>query len=164
MSRVKRKPVFGVSDTNQAVQPQKMDRGLKIWRDLTFYVAKTKALISCRVICFAPSCSIMKNKQVFSWRGSVVVAAKWTETILDVGLKGVKILMTLLEHNWDTYDLQYMVSLACLRLSCDLYRGENGWWLPVTIVFFFTVRTSLLGEKIQYAQSIQISCYSIYLI
>ena len=28
----------------------------------------------------------------------------------------------------------------------------------------FTIRTSLLGEKIQYAQPIQIFCYSIYLI
>ena len=29
MSLVVRKPVFGVSDTNQALQPQKMARGLK---------------------------------------------------------------------------------------------------------------------------------------
>ena len=41
------------SDTNRAVQPQKMARGLKLWiqdvvkRDCTIYVAKTKVLISC---------------------------------------------------------------------------------------------------------------------
>ena len=27
---------------------------------------------------------------------------------------------------------------------------------------FFTIRTNLLGEKIQYVQTIQISCYSMY--
>ena len=36
-------------DTNQAVQPQKMVRGLKFQRDCTFFVAKAKALISCTV-------------------------------------------------------------------------------------------------------------------
>ena len=48
-----RKPVFVVfdlrSDTNQAVQLQKMDRGLKFWIwkvEGLYYVAKTKALIS----------------------------------------------------------------------------------------------------------------------
>ena len=47
-----RKPVFMVwtrSDTNRAVQPQKMARGLEFQkqRDCTVYVAKTKALFSC---------------------------------------------------------------------------------------------------------------------
>ena len=39
------------SDTNPAVQPQKMARGLKFWkwRDCTIYVVKTKAQISCAV-------------------------------------------------------------------------------------------------------------------
>ena len=53
MSRVMRKPTFLIltrSDTNPAVQSQKMARGLKFgcgkWRDCTIYVAKTKALIS----------------------------------------------------------------------------------------------------------------------
>ena len=44
-----RKPTFWFptwSDTNQAVQLQKMARGLKFWMDHTIYVAKTKALIS----------------------------------------------------------------------------------------------------------------------
>ena len=43
-----RKPVFQVSDINQAVQPQKMARGLKFrkQRDCTIYEVKTKALIS----------------------------------------------------------------------------------------------------------------------
>ena len=43
-----------MSDTNQAVKPQKMDRGLKFrnfgfrkGRDCTIYTVKTKALISC---------------------------------------------------------------------------------------------------------------------
>ena len=56
MSRVARKPVFGVSDqvlTNWAVQPQKMAGyfGFRKERDCTIYVAKTnlKALISCVV-------------------------------------------------------------------------------------------------------------------
>ena len=31
MSLVVRNPIFGVSDTNRAVQPQKMARGLKFW-------------------------------------------------------------------------------------------------------------------------------------
>ena len=31
MSRIKRKPVFGVSDTNGVVQQQKMAKGLKLW-------------------------------------------------------------------------------------------------------------------------------------
>ena len=31
MSRVVRQPVIGVSDTNRALQPQKMVRGLKSW-------------------------------------------------------------------------------------------------------------------------------------
>ena len=45
LSLVVRKPVLGVStrsDTNQAIQLQKMARGLKF----RIYVAKTKALIS----------------------------------------------------------------------------------------------------------------------
>ena len=41
------------SDTNQALQPQKMDRdmqfGFRKKRDCTIYEAKTKALISCAV-------------------------------------------------------------------------------------------------------------------
>ena len=53
MSRVMRKPTFWFptcSDTNQAVQLQKMARGLKfrIWKEeglYYFYVAKTKELI-----------------------------------------------------------------------------------------------------------------------
>ena len=43
-----------MSDTNRAVQPQKMARGFKFWirKDEGFYyIAKTKALISCTVIC-----------------------------------------------------------------------------------------------------------------
>ena len=40
-------------DTNWAVQPQKMARGLECWikkkRGCTIYVAKTKAMISCRM-------------------------------------------------------------------------------------------------------------------
>ena len=48
------KPVFGFpirSDTNQAVQPQKMawNIGFRKKRDCTLCVAKTKALISCAV-------------------------------------------------------------------------------------------------------------------
>ena len=57
MSRVMRKPTFWFptwSDTNDAVQLQKMVRGLKFEfrkkRDHTIYVAKTKALISFAVI------------------------------------------------------------------------------------------------------------------
>ena len=49
MSRVTRKPVFGISDpydTNRTVQQQKMTRGLKFGfgnkRDCTMYVASTK--------------------------------------------------------------------------------------------------------------------------
>ena len=42
------------SDTNQAVQPQKIAKGLifvfRKYRDRTSYVAKTKALISCAVV------------------------------------------------------------------------------------------------------------------
>ena len=50
-----RKPVFGVSDQvrNRAVQPKKVARGLKyrIYKvQRLFYVAKTKALISCAVM------------------------------------------------------------------------------------------------------------------
>ena len=40
------------SDTNWAVQPQKVARGLKFWikeKDILYYVAKTKTLISCTV-------------------------------------------------------------------------------------------------------------------
>ena len=51
-----RKPVFGISDQvrhNQAVQPQKMARGLKFRkkRDCTIYmyVAKINVLINCTV-------------------------------------------------------------------------------------------------------------------
>ena len=47
-----RKPVFRVSDqsdTNRAVQPQKMARGFRK-RNCTIYVAKTKVLISCTVM------------------------------------------------------------------------------------------------------------------
>ena len=47
------KPVIGVStrsDTNWAVQPKKMVRGLKFWikkvEGLYYYVVKTKTLIS----------------------------------------------------------------------------------------------------------------------
>ena len=50
MSRVTRKPVLWVLDqvdTNWAVQPQKMAKGLKFRSDSRIYVAKTKALISC---------------------------------------------------------------------------------------------------------------------
>ena len=47
-----RKPVFGVStrsNTNEAVQPQKLVRGLEIrGKYCTIYVVKTKALISKR--------------------------------------------------------------------------------------------------------------------
>ena len=43
-----------LADTNWAVQPQKMARGLKFWikqkRDCIVYVAKTKVLISCAII------------------------------------------------------------------------------------------------------------------
>ena len=54
LRRVMRKPTFWFptwSDTNQAVQLQKMARGLKFFRkrDRTIYVAKTKALISLAV-------------------------------------------------------------------------------------------------------------------
>ena len=47
-----RKPVSGFStrsNTNRAVQPQKMDRGLKLVKRLHSLIAKTKALISFRV-------------------------------------------------------------------------------------------------------------------
>ena len=36
------------SDTNWAVQPQKIARGLTFWVLVTIFEAKTKALISCR--------------------------------------------------------------------------------------------------------------------
>ena len=59
---VARKPVFGVStrsNTNRAVQPLRLARGLKfVYRkkwDCTIYVAKIKALISCAVFCFCIS-------------------------------------------------------------------------------------------------------------
>ena len=50
MSRVARKPVFGVSNEvrhNPASQPQKMARDFSKQRDCTTYIVKTKALISC---------------------------------------------------------------------------------------------------------------------
>ena len=40
---------FPTMSDSQAVQPQKKARGLRKKRDCTIYVAKTKALISCRV-------------------------------------------------------------------------------------------------------------------
>ena len=51
MNRVARKPVFGffpLGPTNQAVQPQKMTKGLKfqVKEVEDMYVAKSKALIS----------------------------------------------------------------------------------------------------------------------
>ena len=66
------------SHTNRAVLPQnfssfeKMDRGFRMKRDCTIYVAKTKALISCTVtgqlICIL--CFRICKKEVFSRRGS----------------------------------------------------------------------------------------------
>ena len=47
MSRIARRPIFVVptiSDTNHAVQPQKIARGFGKLRHYTIYVAKTKAL------------------------------------------------------------------------------------------------------------------------
>ena len=46
MGRVMRKHVFKVSDTNRAIQPQKMARGLKFWIKKVeglYYVAKTSS-------------------------------------------------------------------------------------------------------------------------
>ena len=58
------------SDTNQAVQPQKVARGLKFRTDeveglcYLIYVEKTMALISCAPL-FSHTC--VCKKQVFSW-------------------------------------------------------------------------------------------------
>ena len=50
MSRVARKPVFGVSNEvrhKPASQPQKIARDFSKQRDFTTYIVKTKTLISC---------------------------------------------------------------------------------------------------------------------
>ena len=55
MSCIVRKLFWGFqtrSDTNWAVQPQKVTRGLKFWlkeKEKLYYVAKTKTVISCAV-------------------------------------------------------------------------------------------------------------------
>ena len=74
------------SDTNQAVQPQKMARGLEFdlgSKGLLLYVSKTKALISCsfamQLIC-AFAFAYAKSRQVL---GPHWIASSFLEHILD---------------------------------------------------------------------------------
>ena len=83
-----RKPVFGVFDTNQAVQPQKMARGLKFRiyekEGLYYLCSENKGADQLRGYCEADLrlCFRICKNLVFSWRGSYY-------TIKFANIKGV---------------------------------------------------------------------------
>ena len=74
-----RKPVFGVSDTNRSVQPQKMARGLKfrvkVVQGLYYPYSENKGADQLRSYCATdkPLCFRICKKPVFSQRGSNIV-------------------------------------------------------------------------------------------
>ena len=81
MSLVARKPAFGIHDTNRAVQPQKMVRGLKflIWEvldGLHFLCSSSAALVahmqkSVVFVCFYDAAHTINNEHSTMYFGSV---------------------------------------------------------------------------------------------